>query len=105
MATGYSGRGDGLNRPQFQVTPDVGPIPRGIWEIGEPFDDPEHGAYCLPLTPQEGTELFGRSGFLCHGDEILNAGKHLASLGCIIMPRFAREQMWTNGDHLLEVVE
>ena len=88
--TGYSGHGDGLNNPAYENVPDVGPIPRGSFVIGTPHDSETHGPVVLPLTPMESTETFGREGFLMHGDEVEHPGQHLASHGCIIMPRTIR---------------
>ena len=104
LSVGYSGRGEGLNAPEYQNVPDVGPLPQGAWEIGEPYDSPDHGPYVLPLTPLEGTETFGRTAFKCHGDEKEHPGEHLASLGCMIQARFARIALWERNDHILEVV-
>ncbi len=103
LSIGYSGYEDGLNDPSMQNVPNVGPIPQGTWEIGEPYDSEEHGPYTLPLTPAEGTETFGRSEFKCHGDEKARAGEHLASRGCLILDRFTRVALWERGDHTLEV--
>jgi hypothetical protein len=102
---GYSGHGEGLNNPAFQNVPCVGPLPQGAYSIGEPFDDPEHGRYCLRLEPLEGTETFGRTGFLCHGDKISAPGQHKASLGCLIADLIARNRMGTSSDRVLEVLE
>jgi hypothetical protein len=104
FTVGYSGHAEGLNNPVFQNVPDVGPLPQGSYEIGKPFNSETHGPYALRLTPLEGTETFGRDGFLVHGDEIEHIGEHLASLGCLIAPRFARVAMWTRGDHTLECI-
>ena len=69
-----------------------GPIPRGKWEIGAFFDDPGgKGQVVAHLTPCDGTETFGRSGFLIHGDN--SALNHSASEGCIVAPRVIREQI------------
>jgi hypothetical protein len=69
-----------------------GPIPRGAWTIGEFFDDPGgKGPVVAHLTPCEGTETFGRSGFMIHGDN--QALNHSASEGCIVAPRFIRDQI------------
>ncbi len=102
---GYSGTGEGKNNPAMQQIHDVGPIPRGFWHIG----DPEcvevigpHGPFVLPLTPADGTETFGRSGFLIHGDSIQHSGS--ASHGCIILNRHVREAMAASHDQLLKVV-
>ncbi len=103
VATGYSGFDEGKNNPAMQAVPDVGPIPQGDWTIsGPPINTAEHGPFVLTLTPATGTDTFGRSGFLMHGDSVNAPGT--ASKGCIIMPRAAREQVWSSGDRNLEVV-
>jgi hypothetical protein len=101
VATGYSGGGEGKNDPSMQAVENVGPIPQGSWIIsGPPIDTPKHGPYVLTLTAAQGTNVFGRSGFLMHGDNATGT----ASEGCVIMPRVAREQVWNSGDTDLEVV-
>ena len=105
VAHGYSGAGDGKNDPDKQDEPDIGPIPQGIYTIGAPqFVNTRgpHGPFVLPLTPDPGDEMFGRSGFLMHGDSIEHPGT--ASKGCIIMPKPIRENVWNSGDHQLQVV-
>ena len=102
-ATGYSGFDNGKNNPAMQAVPNVGPVPQGSWTIvGPPFNSPDHGPYVLRLEPSVGTNLFGRSGFLMHGDSIEARG--CASRGCIILPRAVRELVWQSGDTVLEVV-
>lgn len=102
-AFGYSGFEEGKNNPSLENEPRIGPIPRGEWIIsGPPFDSPTHGPFVLRLIPKEETELFGRSGFLIHGDSIKHPGE--ASLGCIILPRVVREKIWESRDINLKVV-
>jgi|SRR5579862_1648174 len=103
IATGYSGAGAGKNNAALQNVPNVGPIPQGDWTIsGPPVDTPDHGPCVLKLTPAVGTETFGRSGFLMHGDSKEHPG--CASHGCVILPRSVREQVWNSGDRELEVL-
>lgn len=102
VAIGYSGNAEGQNDPLMQNILDVGPIPQGFYSIAAPVETETHGPYVLALTPLRGTDTFGRSGFLIHGDSLIHPG--MASEGCVIMPRFAREQIWDSGDHTLEVV-
>src|SRR5690348_2707614 len=102
VATGYSGFGEGKNNPSIQDHPDVGPIPVGIYTIGVPHDTTSHGPFVMSLTPAPANEMFGRSGFLMHGDSIQHPGS--ASHGCIIMPRPVRERVWNSGDHKLRVI-
>ena len=100
VATGYSGAGEGKNAPEFEATHNVGPIPRGGYTIGTPHDTTTHGPFVMALTPVEGNDCCGRSGFLMHGDNT----SHTASHGCVIMPRPVREQVFASGDTALEVV-
>src|SRR5881394_3675444 len=81
VTTGYSGHAEGRNNPEMEGTPDVGPLPRGFYTIGVPFDTTTHGPHVMRLTPDAGQDEHGRSGFLMHGDN----AQHDASLGCIIM--------------------
>ena len=103
VATGYSGFDDGKNNPAMQAVANAGPIPQGEWTIvGPPANTPDHGPFVLRLQPAPGTNTFGRSGFLMHGDSIESPG--CASHGCVIMPRTVREMVWSSGDTELEVV-
>lgn len=100
---GYSGHAEGRNCPEMQSVHCVGPIPAGVWEFrGPPTDSQTHGPYVLRLVPHDGTETFERTGFLLHGDSLRRPGT--ASLGCIIVPRKVREQVWESGDRALLVV-
>lgn len=102
VALGYSGHSEGRNNPDLEAQARVGPIPAGRWLIeGPPIDTASHGPYVLRLEPADGTNALGRSGFLMHGDSIEHPGD--ASLGCIIMPRATRQQVWESGDRDLFV--
>lgn len=102
VARGYSGHDAARNDPACESIPDVGPIPEGDWEIqGPPYDSDVHGPMVLRLVPEEGTETYGRSGFLIHGDSTMHPGA--ASMGCIVMPREVRQAIWASGDFALTV--
>jgi hypothetical protein len=102
VGVGYSGFGNGKNNPAAESTSDVGPIPCGLYTIEPPHDSQTHGPFVLALTPDATNEMFGRSAFLMHGDNVHKPGT--ASLGCVIMPRAIREEVWKSDDHTLEVV-
>jgi hypothetical protein len=72
---GYSGYGTLKNDPDMQGVSDLGPIPRGEYTIGA-FVDIRGGTTtnAVPLTPDPGTEMFGRSGFFVHGFNNGNPG-------------------------------
>jgi hypothetical protein len=102
LSAGYSGAGSGQNNPAMQDVPDVGPIPRGMYTIGEPFDSPTHGPFVMTLTPDSSNEMFGRSGFLLHGDSTEHPG--CASLGCMVQARPVREVVDASCVRRLQVV-
>lgn len=99
---GYSGKGKHKNDPESQSVPNQGPIPEGYYLIGAPHDTLTHGPYVLPLTPDPLNKMFGRSGFLIHGDSIVAPGT--ASEGCIIAARYIREDIAGSIVKLLVVV-
>ncbi|KQX19328.1 MULTISPECIES: tlde1 domain-containing protein [unclassified Sphingomonas] len=103
ISRGYAGRGRGKNNPAMQAAVAVGPIPRGRWKIGAPYDSKNTGPFTLMLDPEPGTNTLGRSAFRIHGDSIRDPGN--ASHGCIILPPQVRRQIWNSGDRALEVVE
>jgi hypothetical protein len=103
VGTGYSGNHAGLNNPAMCNVPDVGPLPTGTYQIGQPRDDREVGVYAMPLTPDPSNEMFGRSDFFIHGDLISAPGQHLASEGCIVLAREIRNIIGESGDTSLVV--
>lgn len=90
--------GEGLNDPSMVAVKGVGPLPPGIYEIGDPFDHPTTGAYSMRLTPLQPDVMYGRSAFLVHG------GSLTASRGCIILPRTVRIAIHESGVRRLVVV-
>jgi hypothetical protein len=82
--TGYSGRGAGRNNGDMQRSRGTGPIPQGSYTIGAPFSHSHAGHYTMRLTPQHGTNTFGRNGLMIHGDSVRHPGQ--ASEGCVILP-------------------
>ena len=103
ISRGYAGHGEGKNNPAMQMVHDMGPLPRGRWRFAKPaYTHVTHGPVVMCLIPQDGTETFGRTHFLCHGDSKEQPGT--ASLGCMVQPRFAREQIAASPDCELEVI-
>jgi len=102
VATGYAGKDEGKNIPDMQDRVDIGPLPRGNYTITNPFHHPHTGPYSMRLQPSHGNVMYGRAGFLIHGDSIESPGE--ASNGCIVMPPDVRRRIWTSGDRQLEVI-
>lgn len=103
IGRGYAGNGLGKNNPEMESVKNTGPLPKGIYHIGNPFNDPHMGPFCLPLIPDPSNKMYGRSSFYVHGDNINAPGT--ASQGCIIMPRKTREYLNNCPDKTLKVVE
>ena len=102
ISSGYSGFGDGKNNPGLERTPNVGPLPVGLYRIEPPVDSFDHGPFILPLTPvNDAAHMYGRAGFLIHGDSKTAPGA--ASHGCIILPRPVRDLIAESGDKYLVV--
>lgn len=108
-ASGYSGNGRGKNSPSMQDARGVGPIPRGRWRIGAPYNSANTGPLTIPVHAVDSVptddihQPTGRSAFRIHGDSIRNPGT--ASHGCIILPRATRQRIAASSDKDLEVVE
>ena len=85
---GYSGSEPAINRPIAEGVENVGPIPTGLYTIEPAIDHATCGPCSLPLTPDPGNDMHGRSGFLVHGDTDPPGS---ASTGCIIMSRATRD--------------
>lgn len=106
LAQGYSGYLHGLNNPGMQDVHDTGPIPQGFYTIsGPPYDSPEHGPFVMRLVPNVHNIMFGRDGFLIHGDLVnAAANPNAASRGCIILGKQYRMAIWDSQDRNLQVV-
>lgn len=102
IAAGYSGHLDGRNNPQAAAVHAVGPLPVGKYTIGAPMTVPVLGPLAFPLTPQAGTETYGRSGFWIHGDNSQHPG--LSSDGCIVLEYVWRSALTAYVGETLEVV-
>lgn len=111
IAIGYSGAWDGIdaggsndhrNCSADQDIHATGPIPVGVYDIGDAFDDPHKGSVAMHLTPRPENDMFGRSGFMIHGD-LSPPRSGQASEGCIILNRTAREAIADSDDTVLTV--
>jgi len=89
LAVGYSGHDRGRNIPEMQDQRDVGPIPCGLYTLGEVGNS--KGPLTIRLIPDPLNEMHGRSGFLLHGDN--KAANHTASEGCIIVGPIQRGEL------------
>ena len=102
IASGYSGYEEGKNNPAMEGVKSVGPIPKGQWVIGEPYNSERIGPFSLPLYPN-GHDSLGRDHFRIHGDSSSSPGK--ASRGCVIFNRDIRGKIHLSNDRDFIVVE
>lgn len=87
---------------QYESLVNKGPLPRGKYLIvGQPFTHPTAGRFTLRLQPSVSNNMFGRAGFLIHGDSIREPGT--ASNGCIVAAPDKRKIIWESGDKELIV--
>lgn len=102
MGRGYSGAPEAKNNPSKENIRNIGPIPRGLWEIGVPYDSKNVGPFAIPLFPIN-HDAFGRTSFLIHGDRA-PPYSGTASQGCIILSRKIREKVHQLQDKHLKVI-
>lgn len=101
LGYGYSGRDKGLNSTDHEIVKNLGPIPRGLWEIGVFSPKSALGPVVAALRPIGGQNVFGRGGFFIHGDnsKLNNSASH----GCIILSRRLRELIRDSGEKQIVV--
>lgn len=93
VGIGWAGHLDGRNNPDMEGEKGIGPLPKGIYTIGDKRNDPHLGIEVFPLTPDPKNFMFGRSGFYIHGANPSHPA--LSSDGCIIQPRVTRDYIDT----------
>jgi Protein of unknown function (DUF2778) len=111
IGQGYSGNGPGLNNPDMQNVPNVGPIPQGNYDIGSQGTHYARGLDgtliplpgSMSLNPEPGTDTFDRSHFLIHGDTSCQCQN--ASSGCVILPPSIRNRIGNSGDPVFTVIQ
>jgi len=100
---GYSGHGDGLNNPKMERIAGVGPIPRGRYTICAAYADSHLGPYVMPLAPINGTNTFGRTGFLVSGEPVTVEDERERLGESVVLTFMARSVLYATSDRELEV--
>lgn len=98
---GYSGSGIGKNNASMEDMPNVGPIPKGKYAIGDWHDNITKGPVVCRLI-QIGHDAHGRTAFMIHGDSREHPGE--ASQGCIVLPKAVRARIQATHQTEIEVV-
>lgn len=97
----YAGAEGYYNDSSKECVSNKGPLPRGTYHIGEPFNHPKTKKYTMRLTPSSSNNMCGRGRFMIHGDSIATPGQ--ASNGCIILDLNFRIKIANSNDHELIV--
>lgn len=97
----YAGAEGYKNDSSKECEKNKGPLPRGTYTIGSPYNSVHTGKYTLNLTPNLSNAMCGRSAFRIHGA----SKKHPleSSEGCIIASITIRKSIWASGDRELKV--
>ena len=100
--SGYSGHDAGVNNPNLEDDPGIGPIPRGLWTIGPAYDHPHLGPCVMNLDPVPPNNAHGRTLFRIHGNTA--DGGTNASRGCIVLGPSQRHAIRDSADTSLQVI-
>jgi len=103
LGKGYSGAGLDKNVPADEAVSCQGPLPQGFYTIAGPRDDPKKGPCVFDLSPDDDNDMFGRTGFMIHGDSLSHPG--MASEGCIVLGPLIRQRIAVSVDRRLQVIE
>lgn len=103
VGTGWSGQGIGKNNPDAQNIPNIGPLPRGVYTIGQPYHHPKLGPLTMNLTPDPANEMESRADFRIHGAAPA-PDTETSSEGCIIQYHPVRQQVANSQDNQLQVI-
>lgn len=102
IGQGFAGHGVGMNNPKTQAMRGIGPLPVGMYSIGDEEDNSHLGPCAMRLTPDIKNEMFSRSGFFIHG---VNPNHPLLSSdGCICLTASFRRIVADSDDDDLNVV-
>ena len=90
VAFGWAGKGIGKKNPAMDNERCVGPLPKGLFRVGEWEEThPGLGPIVARLVQVEG-ETHGRDGFYFHGPASDPNHYGQESMGCIVVPRAGR---------------
>ena len=99
IATGWAGNNKnpkwnprktpGKNCTAYEDMHNIGPLPRGLYKVGQWGPHPELGELSATLTQIDG-ETFGRDSFYIHGPDKDPEFYGEESRGCIVLPHDQR---------------
>ena len=103
VAQGWAGNHEGKNNPAKQAVHDLGPLPQGLYKVGQWQDHPHLGHMVSHLEQIEG-ETYGRDGFFIHGASKDPEKLGQESKGCIVIPYQARLKVKEFSPSFIQVV-
>jgi|SRR5208337_845460 len=107
IETGYAGgacgsRPDAINNPAYQYTKGIGPLPTGLYTMGDAVEGSHLGPLAIPLTPDPSNDMQGRDDFYIHADTI--GHPRCASNGCIVLSHATRVLLSQSSDRQIQVI-
>lgn len=93
---------EGINNKAYQYTRLIGPLPVGLYTMGDAVEGTHLGPLAIPLTPDPSNDMRGRAGFYCHADTI--GHPRCASEGCIVMSHATRLLLSQSADLQIQVI-
>ena len=105
VGKGWAGNGEGKNNPAMQEVHSVGPLPRGVYSVGQWEENhPGLGPIVAHLTQIQG-DAFGRDAFYIHGPAVNPSKYGQESKGCIVLPREYRLAVKARNPDTITVTE
>lgn len=102
LAHGYAGAGEGINNAMMQHVRNVGPLPRGLYQMAQAVTHRRLGPLAIRLLPDPHNDMMDRSDFWIHGDN--RHRNRTGSEGCPVLDRPARMVLAGSPDRWLVVV-
>jgi hypothetical protein len=93
LGVGWAGHLSGKNNPAEESVKDVGPLPKGLYTVGNPLEGTHLGPLAFPLHPDPQNQEYGRGGFFIHGASATHP--EMSSDGCIIQTKPVRDYIGT----------
>jgi len=74
LVKGYAGGScgknpEGINNPKLQGEAKIGPLPEGLYTLGNLVLESHLGKFAISLVPDPSNNMMGRGDFYVHGDE------------------------------------
>jgi len=102
---GWAGRFSGKGNPKLESAHGIGPLPCAYYTLDSWEENHlKLGKMVAHLTPDPGSQMWGRDGFYIHGPSNDPSEYGNESMGCIVEPHPQRQAIKDTGDMRLRVI-